>query len=341
MQVRTIELKAGRRLHNLIDAFDTVMLAYIGVVSGVFDELSERGSLSPRSISVALDLDERLVEAYCKAATAYGLVNQIDDDFHLSEFSTNARIPTNHSVVFRGHRAYILSLFPKILKGHRIEVNPFITGLESKGCSCLATSSAVSTLKELLPVCRGRCDILDLGAGHGTSLLDLLKLHPESTGVAVEVDHGLVERIENEVASRGMANRAQVVRSDVRRYEPNKKFKVVLLNSILHYLGREERWSLVERVFAWLEEGGYIAILEQPMPENCEDLARFKRRAILNLEFLGLHGLGLLTVSEITAYLHRCGFRDAQIETVDPAGTSTYIVARKPETRRCVGNASQ
>lgn len=323
-----------RGLNEFIEAFDTVMLAYIGIVSGTFNIIAKHGNVNSREIASILDYPDELVEAYCKAATAYGLIDRVEGGFQLSKFTLKERISTNPSIIWRGHRGYLLSLFPKILQGRRVDIDPYIRQLESKGCSGLASSYALLVLKQICPIIVRKCDILDLGAGGGTYLIHLLKLHPESSGIGVEADDILAEGIENQLLTHGLTDRARIIRSDIRSFRCHRKFDLILLNNILHYLNRKERSDLIERAFNWLRGAGYLAILEQPMPENSGELKKYKRRIVLNLEFMAIHGTSLPTLTEITTKLSWCGFENPQIHSVDPAGTSMYIVVKKPEENK-------
>jgi SAM-dependent methyltransferase len=324
---------AGAHLRELIEAFDTVLLAYIGVASGMFNVIAEHGVLNSERIATILSYSGLLVNAYCEAATAYGLLEQIENNFQLSKFTIEENVVTTGSIIWRGHRAYLLSLLPKVLEGTRVKIDPYISQLESKGCSCLASSCALSVLKRICPMTAGKCDILDLGAGQGTYLIDLLKLHPESTGVGVEVDPVLVKNIKSQLLIHGLTDRALIIQSDVRTFESEQKFDLVLLNSMLHYLTVEERYNLIARGFNWLREGGYVTILEQPKPEDVGELRKFKRRLILNLEFIAIHNTGLPTFREITDMLLRYGFKNIETYPIDPTDTSVYIQARKPKQR--------
>lgn len=316
-------------LSELIEAFDTIMLMYIGVVSGVFSVIAEHEDCRPEKIASILGYQGEHIEAYCKAATAYGLLEQLDDGLQLSKFTTEEQLLTNPSVIWRGHRAYLLSLFPKVLRGKRVEIDPYICQLESKGCSRLASSYALSVLKRICPITATKCDILDLGAGQGTYLVDLLKLHPESLGVGVEIDEALVRDIERQLRSHGLADRGLIICGDVRAFETERVFDLVLLNSILHYLTTEERSILKKRSFHWLREGRYLVILEQLMPETLDELKIYRRRTILNLEFKVVYGTGLPSFTEIATELSRNGFVNIQTHSIDPTGTSAYILARK------------
>ena len=311
--------------------FEIVLLEYIGVYSGIFDALYSSGRTLD-DLAATLKLEKKPLQSYCKTATAYGLLEENGGKFQLADRvrgSLPRQSPGSYasSYVFRGAWAYVLSLYPKALRGESVDIDGFIKGLIASGSKKAGLQFALRTLK-------GQCDfrsphdILDLGCGEGVFLKELLSMNPHSSGIGVEIQPSIADVAKAEMRDAGLGERVRIHVGDVRNFKTDRRFDIVLINSLLHYLPEKQRGSIVKKSHGWLKTGGCVAILEQPGYEGTA-LRKRPRLGIMEMVFLIMERTTLPTEKEILSYLEGAGFGGISVLPVDPKGTSKYFIATK------------
>ncbi|MGY1703874.1 methyltransferase domain-containing protein [Geodermatophilus sp. SYSU D00697] len=104
--------------------------------------------------------------------------------------------------------------------------------------------------------------VLDVGCGTGLELAAMLAAAPEAVGVGVDVDADAVPLAERTLARRGLDERAQVLRADVRelagRVDP---VDLALLANVVYYVAADERVALLRAVADLLVPGGVLVVI--------------------------------------------------------------------------------
>ena len=115
-------------------------------------------------------------------------------------------------------------------------------------------------------------EALELGAGNGIISI-LLSVKPFKRVTAVEIQAGLADLAERNVALNGLGERIEIVRADLRAYEPGRRFDLVFSNppyipKSTGFLSRSNEKSaakhelhgdirdFLEKTAAWLNPGG-------------------------------------------------------------------------------------
>ena len=119
---------------------------------------------------------------------------------------------------------------------------------------------------------RAEDEALDLGTGSGIISL-LLSVKPFRRIVALEIQEGLADLARRNVELNGLGDRIEVVRADLRTYEPGRRFDLIFSNPpyirrATGFLSRSEEKSaakhelngdiedIMEKTAAWLEPDG-------------------------------------------------------------------------------------
>jgi SAM-dependent methyltransferase len=109
--------------------------------------------------------------------------------------------------------------------------------------------------------------VLDVGCGAALELAAMLEAVPGAEGVGIDVDAGAVELAGRTLAQRGLADRAQVLHTDVRTAAAERTgalaepFDFALLANVLYYLPMEERVAFLRGIADLLAPGGTLVIV--------------------------------------------------------------------------------
>jgi tellurite methyltransferase len=120
----------------------------------------------------------------------------------------------------------------------------------------------------VLPVVKGAMkyvssgEALDLGAGNGRNTIFLVSQSFKVTSVDTSKEglDILKERIQEK-------DKLETVLSDVREFETDKKYDLVLAIGLLHFLSKEEGEELIKKIQKWTKKGG-VNVLGAKMSQN-------------------------------------------------------------------------
>jgi len=171
---------------------------------------------------------------------------------------------------------------------------------------------------------------LDVGTGSGIISL-LLKVKPLRRIVALEIQAGLADLARRNVELNGLGGRIEVVRADLRTFEPGRRFDLIFSNPpyirrATGFLSRSEEKSaakhelhgdiadVLKRTAGWLAPDGRACFI---YPE--------KRRADF-LRAAGANGLGLKRIRFVhpregerpNLFLVELGLQEGEIELMPP-----------------------
>ncbi|MFE6775198.1 SAM-dependent methyltransferase [Streptomyces sp. NPDC057702] len=102
--------------------------------------------------------------------------------------------------------------------------------------------------------------LLEVGCGSGTYVRHAASLNPRLTAVAIDLQDEVVAQARGNLDKWGLADRVEVVRSDVRTYATEQKFDLVTLHNNIYYFPEGERTKVLERARSFLMPGGRLLL---------------------------------------------------------------------------------
>lgn len=103
--------------------------------------------------------------------------------------------------------------------------------------------------------------VLDVGCGAGLQLATMLAAAPGAEGVGVDTDEDAAALARRTLADRGLAERARVLRADVRDLADESPFDLVLLANVVYYVPVGERVALLRSLAELLAPGGTLLVV--------------------------------------------------------------------------------
>jgi SAM-dependent methyltransferase len=103
--------------------------------------------------------------------------------------------------------------------------------------------------------------VLDVGCGAGLQLATMLAAAPGAEGVGVDTDEDAAALARRTLADRGLAERARVLRADVRDLADESPFDLVLLANVVYYVPVGERVALLRSLAELLAPGGILLVV--------------------------------------------------------------------------------
>ena len=109
--------------------------------------------------------------------------------------------------------------------------------------------------------------VLDIGCGAGLELAAMVEAAPGAEGVGIDIDANAARLAGRTLAGRGLADRAQVLHTDVREAARHasgafaEPFDFALLANVLYYLPMSERVPLLRAVARLLSPGGVLFVV--------------------------------------------------------------------------------
>ena len=103
--------------------------------------------------------------------------------------------------------------------------------------------------------------VLDVGCGAGLQLATMLAAAPGAEGVGVDTDEDAAALARRTLTDRGLAERARVLRADVRDLADESPFDLVLLANVVYYVPVGERVALLRSLAELLAPGGILLVV--------------------------------------------------------------------------------
>ena len=236
--------------------------------TGVLDALAA-GPATTAELARELRLpDEKLLATFLRVVAVTGLIRDdgrqwvltshgraaIDDDLVRASYLAFSGF---HTAVYRGLAAQLAGGPPR---RDVIEQGELIARL-SGGFEPLVLGVLTRTVRERTPN-----RILDVGCGKALELAAMLEAAPGAHGVGIDLDAGAVELAGRTLAGRGLADRSDVLLTDLRAAADDRTgplaepFDFVLLANVLYYLPMAERVDFLRAVVDLLAPGGAVFV---------------------------------------------------------------------------------
>ena len=151
--------------------------------------------------------------------------------------------------------------------------------------------------------------LVDVGGGHGSLLIALLKRHPTMRGVLVDLPH-VVASARTRIADEGLATRCEVVCADAFDSVPGGA-DGYLLCQVLHDWDDEPAGVLLRNCRRAIADGGKLFVIERIVPERFDASPAAQSVAMADLTMLLMTGGRERTVDEFRSLLEVAQFRMA------------------------------
>jgi ubiquinone/menaquinone biosynthesis C-methylase UbiE/DNA-binding transcriptional ArsR family regulator len=171
--------------------------------------------------------------------------------------------------------------------------------------------------------------LLDLGGGPGTYAVTFAQRNPQLRAVIFDLPYAL-EVAREVVRSSGLVDRIELQAGDMFVDEPEGKFDLVFISSVIHSYPEDKNAELMMRVRRWIEPGGRVVIHDFLLDE---DGATPASGALFSLNMLvNTDGGRSYTCGEVRGWLERAGFSEAKVVELDGHSRLIVGVATTPAT---------
>ena len=206
---------------------------------------------------------EDLLAAFLRVLAAAGLSREEDGRWSLA---AGGRAVVDDDLVRASHEA-----FAGFHTGLYRELGPVLAGgprrrdVVEQGGVIARVSAAFepfvdAVLRETVTAGAPR-RVLDVGCGAGLQLATMLAAAPGAEGVGVDTDEDAAALARRTLADRGLAERARVLRADVRDLADESPFDLVLLANVVYYVPVGERVALLRSLAELLAPGGILLVV--------------------------------------------------------------------------------
>lgn len=260
-------------------------IAFAGISNNVFAALSEMGRATPDELSEKTGLDSGYLNRWCDAAFCFGLLDEEDGRFKLTE--------QGHSFIFEFPGTTMPFAVQSVLSAHMADHAATLmrTG-ERPGEKVLAERKNIIALfgpmleamfagifeQQILPGVpvyqetdeKGGL-VTDLGCGSGWYLRRLARHFPNLRGVGLDDFEENINHATKLAEQEGLGDRLKFLKGDIFEFAPEERADLIAMNRALHHVW-EERQKVFQMFREHLKEGGYAVIWEPNWPKHHSDL---------------------------------------------------------------------
>ena len=331
-----------QQFRGMVQGAQSLTVAYIGVVNGLFAALKHLNGGDVAAIATAAGMDEGYVRRWCDAAFAFGYLDAEGEVFRLSETGAamlpdapNSLMPlamTMVSSVHMGVRAAglmrsgerpgekvmaevetLLPWFGAMLEG------TFARFFEEKICPRVPVFSEINERGGL---------VADLGCGNGWYLRALARRCGTVRGLGLDGFEENIAQATRLAQEEGLGGRLRFVEGDAHEFKLDEPADLIAMNRALHHVWEGGIVPFIRRMRENLRPGGAVAIWEPDWPTDRSVLRKPAVRSLalhnLNEHVQGNH---LLHAGEIADAFAAEGFAPEIYRFSD--GIEAMIVARR------------
>ncbi len=263
----------------------TLNIAFIGISNNLFSALNEIEKATPEELAKKTGLDRGYLSCWCDAAFAFGLLNEDNGKFNLTELG--------RAFIAETPGTAMPFAVQSLLSAHMSErAATLIKTGERPGEKVLAERESILPLfgpmleamfsgvfeQQILPNVPVYREVdekgglaVDLGCGNGWYLRKIIARFPHLRGVGLD---GFEENINQatEIAKRdGLSDRLKFMKGDIYHFTIGEPVDLIAMNRALHHV-----WAKKDDVFRILKEhlkaGGSAVIWEPNWPKNRSEL---------------------------------------------------------------------
>lgn len=332
-----------QQFRTLAQGTQSLAVAYIGVVNGLFTALRRFGPAEPDGLAAAAGMDLAYVRRWCDAAYAFGYLEADGEAFRLGETGAamlpdapgtlmpmavqaamNAHMAERAAALMRsGERpgeavlAECETLLPWF--GPMLEAN-FAGFFEETICPGVPIFAEVDARGGL---------VVDLGCGNGWYLRALARRCGAVHGLGLDGFEENIAQASRLAAAEGFGERLRFDHGDAHAFTLAAPADVIAMNRALHHVWEAGSVAFIRRLRDNLRPGGAAVIWEPDWPADRTVLRAAARRS-LAFQNLTEHVQGnhLLRAEEIAAAFAAEGMTTQVFRFAE--GQEAIIVARRP-----------
>lgn len=318
-------------------------IAYIGVVNGLFAALGAAGSADANALADAAGMDRGYVRRWCDAAYAFGYLDAEGDSFRLGATGAAMRpdapgtlMPIAVQAVLNTHMAeraaglmrtgarpgeQVMAERETILPwfGPMLEAN-YAAFFERTICPGVPIFREVDARGGL---------VVDLGCGNGWYLRAVARRCGAVRGLGLDGFAENVAQASRLAESEGLGARLRFETGDAHALTLDEPADIIAMNRALHHMWEEGGATFIRSLRAHLRPGGAAVIWEPDWPTDRAALRPPARRS-LAFQNLSEHVQGnhLLRADEIAAAFAEADMVPEVFHFAE--GQEAVIVARRP-----------
>ncbi len=253
---------------NITDGRDFLGITSLIVSSlniGLIDKLYEIAKTEPRTIkeiSSLINIEAYFLDPILDVLTHVGIVNKTSRGYKLQ----NPEQFEYHRKMLDALPLYhLMSNYFRKASGNRVEIpfhfNEFITSASSR-----LAFPAMEIAVEKFPYLKNeKIKVLDIGCGIGEYLIQFSGINKNMTGYGIEMDIIVAEKAAKRIISNNLENRIQILNAnflDLSAKDLPDNFDIAMMNHIYHVVGDDISYSLTDKSYRHLKEGGLFLNLE-------------------------------------------------------------------------------
>ena len=271
-----------KQFRAMVQGAQSLTVAYIGVVNGLFAALNQLGAGDVAAIATAARMDTGYVRRWCDAAFAFGYIEADGEVFRLSDMGAamlpdapDTLMPLVMTMVSSVHMSVraaglmrsgerpgenvmaevetLLPWFGAMLEG------TFARFFEEKICPGVPVFSEINERGGL---------VVDLGCGNGWYLRALARRCGAVRGLGLDGFEENVAQATRLSQQEGLGNRLQFVQGDAREFKLDQPADLIAMNRALHHVWESGIAPFIRRLRDNLRPGGAVAIWEPNWPSD-------------------------------------------------------------------------
>lgn len=316
----------GHVLGNQASWFTT-----IGLRAGLFAAIDEAGDgITDDALAQKLGYHPRYVQVWCLGSYAFELLDWEErSGYQLAAHMSSLLLDSTDPQFMGGRTMFMTALFEdyvafpeRLSSGEtwpRSEHDPFIL----RALQALTTPDAGMITEQVLPqapealtALESGGQMLDIGIGGGTHLVQYAQRFPRASLVGLESDEPSLDLARATISDASLEERVQIVHRDANELDEVNAFDVVTMNLALHETGGPQEYrNVLDRARRALKPGGTVVVSELPYPDVPTD---YRTHPVYRmLAGVQLHeaivGCGMITQNQLGGLLRGAGFNDVRV----------------------------
>lgn len=260
-------------------------MAYVGVRTGLFEAMSEKGPLTKDAVVEATGLQPRYIEEWLAGMTSAGYLayDPVEETFTL---------PPEHSylVASEGTDHFMGGLFcasPVLLSAAPKVAEAFESGggvsFEHFGPECVRaldminagqyeqrlTSYWLPELPGVVEKLKAAGRVLDVGCGVGRVATSIAGAFPNAVVIGLDPDEESIARARELADANGYGKRVSFVSQATGEYKPENRFDLITAFDCVHDFAEPEK--TLEEIRSLLQSDGALLIVEPRAADRLED----------------------------------------------------------------------
>ena len=334
------ELK--RQFRAMAQGAQSLAVAYIGVVNGLFAALDRLASGDCAAIAKAAEMDAGYVRRWCDAAFAFEYLEADGEAFRLSKtgaamlpYAPDSFMPLAANVVLNVHMAERAAGLMRTgerpgekVMGERETLLPWFGPMLEANFSRLFEETICPGVPVFAEINARGGLVVDLGCGNGWYLRALARRCGAVRGLGLDGFEENVAQATRLAEQQGLGGRLHFVHGDAHEFKLDQPADLIAMNRALHHVWEGGIVPFIRRLRDNLRPGGAVAIWEPDWPSERAALRAPALRG-LALQNLNEHVQGnhLLRADEIAGAFAAEGFTPEIFRF--NGGIEAIIVARR------------